>query len=177
MKQGRIVDDREIKAELLDEHLIDLNDLPDPTNVFQPDHDTLLVRQHAFGYTNEDIKLLLTPMATNGLEGLGSMGTDTPLACLSEKPQLLYNYFRQLFAQVTNPPLDANFEALVTSLYTYLGCEGNLLDETPQHCHLVKLKQPILSNADLAKLREVSFGSLKATTIPMLFRVSDGEAG
>ena len=109
------------------------------------------------------------PMATNGVEGLGSMGTDTPLACLSDKPQLLYNYFRQLFAQVTNPPLDANFEELVTSLYTYLGREGNLLDESAQACHLIKLKQPILSNTDLAKLREVSVGDLRSVTIPMLF--------
>src|SRR5687768_14238940 len=186
MQQGRIVDDREIKRDLVDrrpwkkwveENLVDLDELPAPGNVYQPDHDTLLVRQHAFGYTVEDLKIILTPMAKDGGEGLGSMGTDTPLACLSDKPQLLYNYFKQLFAQVTNPPLDANFESLVTSLFTYLGCEGNLLDETPQHCHLVKLKQPILSNADLAKLREVSFGSLKATTIPMLFRVGDGEAG
>jgi glutamate synthase domain-containing protein 2/glutamate synthase domain-containing protein 3 len=186
MNQGRIVDDREIKQELvnkrpwrkwLDENLMDLDDLPAPGHVHQPDHDTLLVRQHAFGYTNEDVKILLTPMATNGMEGLGSMGTDTPLACLSDKPQLLYSYFRQLFAQVTNPPLDANFEELVTSLYTYLGREGNLLEESPQHAHLIKLKQPILSNSDLSKLREVEWGTLKATTLPMLFRADGGEAG
>src|SRR4029453_812298 len=97
-------------------------------NVFPPDHHTLLVRQKAFGYTVEDIKLLLTPMAVGGQEGLGSMGTDTPLAGLSERPQLLYNYLKQLFAQVPTPPLDANFEELVTSLYTYLGREGNLLE-------------------------------------------------
>jgi glutamate synthase domain-containing protein 2/glutamate synthase domain-containing protein 1/glutamate synthase domain-containing protein 3 len=186
MKQGRIIDDNEIKRELvdkrpwrkwLDEYMIPLDDLPSPSNVHQPDHGTLLVRQHAFGYTNEDIKYILSPMATNGQEGLGSMGTDTPLACLSDKPQLLYNYFKQLFAQVTNPPLDANFESLVTSLYTYLGREGNLLAETPKHCHLIKLKQPILSNSDLAKLREVSKGDLRAVTVPMLFDVADGEAG
>ncbi|HZN67808.1 MAG TPA: glutamate synthase large subunit, partial [Tepidisphaeraceae bacterium] len=186
MQQGRIVDDQEIKDDLvnrrpwakwLEENLVDLDDLPAPGNVYQPDHDTLLVRQHAFGYTVEDVKILITPMARDGGEGLGSMGTDTPLACLSDKPQLLYNYFKQLFAQVTNPPLDANFEALVTSLYTYLGREGNLLEESPQHCHLVKLKQPILSNADLAKLREVSWGSLRSTTLPMLFRTADGEDG
>ena len=116
-------------------------------------------------------------MAINGQEGIGSMGVDTPLACLSDKPQLLYNYFKQLFAQVTNPPLDANFEVLVTSLYTYLGREGNLLDETPKHCHLIKLTQPILSNADLEKLREVSKGDLKAVTIPMLFNAAEGESG
>src|SRR5688572_11417873 len=186
LNQGRIVDDREIKQDLVnrrpwrkwvEENLISLDDLPAPGSVYQPDHDTLLVRQHAFGYTVEDIKILLTPMATEGQEGLGSMGSDTPLACLSDKPQLLYGYFKQLFAQVTNPPLDANFEELVTSLYTYLGREGNLLEESPQHAHLIKLKQPILSNADLLKLREVEWGNLKSTTLPMLFRVDGGEAG
>ena len=184
MKQGRIVDDREIKDELVDkrpwkkwleENLVELEKLPAPSFVPQPDHNTLLVRQHAFGYTNEDIKILLTPMAVNGGEGLGSMGTDTPLACLSEKPQLLYNYFKQLFAQVTNPPLDANFEELVTSLYTYLGHEGNLLEESPKACHLIKLKTPILSNTDLAKLREVQVGNFRSVTLPMVFNVSGGE--
>src|SRR5688572_24673074 len=186
MKQGRIVVDREIKAELvdkrpwrkwLDENMIELDALPDPSHVHQPDHDTLLVRQHAFGYTNEDVKLLMTPMAVGGMEGLGSMGTDTPLACLSDKPQLLYNYFRQLFAQVTNPPLDANFEELVTSLYTYLGREGNLLDEQPGAAALIKLNTPILSNHDLEKLREVATGEMKAATLPMLFKCADGEGG
>ena len=186
MKQGRIIDDREIKRELVDkrpwkkwleENLIPLDDMPAPTNVPGFDSDTLLARQHAFGYSNEDIKLLITPMAVTGNEGLGSMGTDTPLACLSDKPQLLYNYFKQLFAQVTNPPLDANFESLVTSLYTYLGREGNLLDETPKHCHLVKLKYPVINNEELAKLRELSKGDLRSVTVPMLFNVSDGDAG
>jgi len=185
-KQGRIIDDNEIKSELvdkrpwrkwLDEHLIDLESLPEPTDVKAPDHDTLLVRQHAFGYTVEDLKLVISPMATRGEEGLGSMGTDTPLACLSDKPQLLYSYFKQLFAQVTNPPLDAIREELVTSLYTYLGREGNLLDEDPKACHLVKLKQPILSNKDLEKLRQVGVGDLRAVTLPILFKVADGEAG
>ena len=121
--------------------------------------------------------MIMMPMAASGQEAIGSMGTDTPLACLSDKPQLLYNYFRQLFAQVTNPPLDAIREELVTSLYTYLGREGNLLEETPKHCHLIKLKQPILSNADLEKLRQVAVGDLRAVTLPMLFRASEGEAG
>jgi glutamate synthase domain-containing protein 2/glutamate synthase domain-containing protein 1/glutamate synthase domain-containing protein 3 len=186
MKQGRIVDDNEIKRELvdkrpwrrwLDENLIPLDDLPVPTHVAGFDRETLLVRQHAFGYTAEDIKLLITPMAVTGIEGLGSMGTDTPLACLSDKPQLLYNYFKQLFAQVTNPPLDANFESMVTSLYTYLGREGNLLDETPRHCHLVKLKVPVITDEELAKLRELGKGDLRSVVVPMLFNVGDGEAG
>jgi glutamate synthase domain-containing protein 2/glutamate synthase domain-containing protein 1/glutamate synthase domain-containing protein 3 len=186
MEQGRIVDDREIKDDLvaqrpwkewLEENLIDIDSLPEPKDVHQPDHDTLLVRQHAFGYTVEDLKMLMMPMAVTGAEAIGSMGTDTPLACLSDRPQLLYAYFKQLFAQVTNPPLDANFESLVTSLYTYLGREGNLLDETPEHCHLIKLKTPILSNTDLEKIRQVGVGDMKAVTLPMLFKASEGPAG
>jgi glutamate synthase (NADPH/NADH) large chain len=185
-KQGRIIDDREIKQELVDkrpwkkwvqENMIDLDSLPSPKKVHQPDHETLLVRQHVFGYTVEDLKMIMLPMAATGQEALGSMGADTPLACLSDQPQLLYTYFKQLFAQVTNPPLDANFEALVTSLYTYLGREGNLLEESPSACHLIKLKQPILSNTDLEKLREVNTGNLRAVTVPMLFKVAEGEAG
>jgi glutamate synthase domain-containing protein 2/glutamate synthase domain-containing protein 1/glutamate synthase domain-containing protein 3 len=181
--QGRIIDDNEIKRELLDrrpwkkwidENMVELDDLPTPKNVNQPDHETLMKRQHAFGYTVEDLKLIVTPMAATGYEAVGSMGTDTPLACLSEKPQLLYNYFRQLFAQVTNPPLDALREELVTSLYTYLGREGNLLEETPKHAHLIKLKYPILSNHDLEKLRQVAVGDFRAVTLPMLFGKNDG---
>ena len=186
MKKGRIIDDNEIKRELvdkrpwkrwLDENLIELDALPEPKDIHHDDHDTLLVRQHAFGYTIEDLKLLMMPMAAAGQEALGSMGTDTPLACLSGKPVLLYNYFKQLFAQVTNPPLDAIREELVTSLYTYLGREGNLLEETPKHAHLIKLKQPILSNADLEKLRAVATGDLRSVTLPMLFNISDGADG
>src|SRR3954451_6694687 len=120
----------------------ELESLPTPANVHQPDHKTLMVRQHAFGYTVEDLKMIMMPMAATGAEAVGSMGTDTPLACLSERPQLLYSYFRQLFAQVTNPPLDAIREELVTSLYTYLGREANLLEETPDAVNLIKLKYP-----------------------------------
>ncbi|MGE5610317.1 MAG: glutamate synthase large subunit [Bacillota bacterium] len=184
--KGRIIDDREIKQELVDkrpwkqwlkDYMVDLESLPEPKKVHQPNHETLMVRQQVFGYTVEDLKMVLLPMAVNGQEALGSMGADTPLACLSDQPQLLYRYFKQLFAQVTNPPLDANFEALVTSLYTYLGREGNLLEESPKACHLVKLKTPIISNAELEKLREVKTGDLRAVTIPMLFKVSEGERG
>jgi glutamate synthase (NADPH) large chain len=185
-KQGRIIDDNEIKRNLvekrpwkewLNQYMIPLDDLPAPSKVHQPNHDTIRVRQHAFGYTVEDLKMIMMPMAARGQEAIGSMGADTPLACLSDKPQLLYNYFRQLFAQVTNPPLDAIREELVTSLYTYLGREGNLLSEEPKNCHLIKLKQPILSNSDLEKLREVAHGDLRAVTLPMLFSAAEGEAG
>ncbi len=186
MKQGRIIDDAEIKRELVDkrpwqrwikENLVPLDSLPEPTALPPADPDGLLVRQHAFGYTTEDLKFIIGPMAVKGMENTGSMGTDTPLACLSDRPQLLYNYFKQLFAQVTNPPLDANFESLVTSLFTYMGREPNLLDETPKHCRLVKLNQPVLTNVELAKLKELNTEALKAVTVPMLFDVADGEAG
>ncbi len=180
--QGRIIEDAEVKNDLVDkrpwkrwvkEYLVQLADLPLPeyeATALEP----LVVRQHVFGYTLEDLNVVLEPMALNAQEPLGSMGADTPLACLSDKPQLLYNYFKQLFAQVTNPPLDANFEALVTSLNTYLGKGGNLLSEKPENCHFVKLKSPILSNDDLRRLRGVNSGSLKAMTFPMLFDARRG---
>ena len=108
-------------------------------------------------------------MATNGEEPIGSMGTDTPLACLSDQPQPLFNYFKQLFAQVTNPPIDPIREELVMSLTSYIGTERNILEETPQHCHTLKLPHPILTNRDLEKLRRVSWGDFLATTLPTLF--------
>ena len=105
------------------------------------------------------------------------MGTDTPLACLSDKPQPLFNYFKQLFAQVTNPPIDPIREELVMSLTSFIGTERNILDETPQHCHTLKLEHPILTNNDLEKLRRVVWGDFLATTLPMMFRVDGGERG
>ncbi len=120
---------------------------------------------------------MLAPMAAKGEEPIGSMGTDTPLACLSDKPQPLFNYFKQLFAQVTNPPIDPIREELVMSLTSYIGTERNILDETPQHCHTLKLPHPILTNRDLEKLRRVSQGDFLATTLPTLFRVADGRRG
>ena len=104
-------------------------------------------------------------MAANGEEPIGSMGTDTPLACLSDQPQPLFNYFKQLFAQVTNPPIDPIREEMVMSLTSYIGTERNILDETPQHCHTLKLPHPILTNRDLEKLRRVSRGDFLATTL------------
>ena len=121
--------------------------------------------------------MILGPMAEKGEEPIGSMGTDTPLACLSDKPQPLFNYFKQLFAQVTNPPIDPIREEMVMSLTSYIGTERNILDETPQHCHTLKLPHPILTNRDLEKLRRVSQGDFLATTLPMLFAVEDGAKG
>ena len=117
----------------------------------------------------------MLPMAEKGEEPIGSMGTDTPLACLSDKPQPLFHYFKQLFAQVTNPAIDPIREELVMSLTSYIGHERNILEETPLHCHTLKLQHPLLTNRDLEKLRRVSTGDLLANTLPMLFRVAGGE--
>src|ERR1039457_4678055 len=133
------------------------------------------MRQRAFGYTDEDLRILLAPMAEKGEEPIGSMGTDTPLACLSDKPQPLFHYFKQLFAQVTNPAIDPIREELVMSLTSYIGTERNILEETPQHCHTLKLPNPLLTNRDLEKLRRVSTSDLLASTLPLLFRVAGGE--
>ena len=137
----------------------------------------MLTRQRAFGYSDEDLKMILAPMATNGEEPVGSMGVDTPLACLSDRPQSLFNYFKQLFAQVTNPAIDPIREELVMSLTSYIGTERNILEETPMHCHTLKLPHPILTNLDLEKLRRVSWGDFLATTIQTLYRVADGGDG
>ncbi|HUS06755.1 MAG TPA: glutamate synthase large subunit [Bryobacteraceae bacterium] len=182
--EKRIVPDDELKQRLasrqpygewLKENQITLDHLPEPPRVYGTDHETILRRQRAFGYTDEDVRLLMTPMAVNGEEAIGSMGTDTPLACLSDKPQPLFNYFKQLFAQVTNPPIDPIREELVMSLTSYIGNERNILEETPQHCHTLKLQHPVLTNRDLEKLRRVSWGDFLACTLPMLYRVSGGE--
>ena len=141
------------------------------------DPETLLRRQRAYGYSEEDLRVLLGPMGSKGEEPIGSMGTDVPLACLSDRPQQLFSYFKQLFAQVTNPPIDPIREELVMSLISYIGTERNILDETPENCHTLKLPHPILTNRDLEKLRRVSSGDLLATTLPTLFRAEDGEAG
>jgi len=186
LEQGRIVADEEIKEQLaarrpygewLKEYQLTLDKLPEPPRVHGSDHSTITSRQRAFGYTDEDLRLLMTPMAVNGEEPLGSMGIDTPLACLSDKPQPLFNYFKQLFAQVTNPPIDPIREEMVMSLVSYIGREGNILTETPQHCHTLKLPHPIVTNRDLEKLRRVSRGDFLATTLPALFPAGDGESG
>ncbi|MBV8083211.1 MAG: glutamate synthase large subunit [Chloroflexi bacterium] len=126
--------------------------------------------QQAFGYTVEDLKLLMTPMAANGEEAIGSMGTDTPLAVLSDRPQLVFQYFKQLFAQVTNPPIDKDLEALVMSLKTTIGREGNLFDETPEQCNQLELETPILSNEELARIKASTVPGVKAATLSTLFR-------
>ena len=184
--QGRIIDDEEIKAELaaehpyrewLDTHVTHPRDLTDAPYAPPPDRESILRRQRAFGYTEEDLRLLLAPMAAKGLEPIGSMGTDTALAVLSDRPRLLYDYFKQLFAQVTNPPLDAIREELVTDMSSTLGPERNLLQPVPDSCHQIRIDYPILDNEELAKLRHNTDPSLRAVTLPMLFAVRDGAAG
>ncbi|MGB6721455.1 MAG: glutamate synthase large subunit [Terracidiphilus sp.] len=184
--QQRIVSDAVIKKELaarqpyaewLKEEQVTLDMLPEPKRVIASNPETLLRRQRAQGYSEEDLRILLAPMGAKGEEPVGSMGTDVPLACLSDRPQPLFNYFKQLFAQVTNPPIDPIREELVMSLISYIGTERNILDETPDNCHTLKLPHAILTNRDLEKLRRVSSGDLLATTLPALFRAADGEAG
>ncbi|HEY1657088.1 MAG TPA: glutamate synthase large subunit [Candidatus Sulfotelmatobacter sp.] len=184
--EGRIISDREIKdqlsaqrpyAEWLRDNQITMNHLPEPSRTHPPDPETLLRRQRAFGYTDEDVKMILGPMASAGEEPVGSMGSDTPLACLSDKPQSLFNYFKQLFAQVTNPPIDPIREEMVMSLTSYIGSERNILEEAPENCQMLKLEHPLLTNREFEKLRRVSHRDLLATTLPALFRVKEGEAG
>ena len=164
-------------GEWLESGEIHLNELPVPAADPRPESTSLLERQRAFGYTIEDQRILLAPMAQNGKEPDGSMGTDTPLAVLSERPQLLFSYFKQHFAQVTNPPIDPLREELVMSLKMSLGPEQNLFEETPKHCRRVLIDQPILTAAELDKIRHISTGPSASTTLSTLFSISAGEKG
>jgi glutamate synthase (ferredoxin) len=191
MEEGRIVADEEIKQEIvneypyrewLDRHLVDLTSLPEPkiskdfATVSSADLTTTIQKQMTFGYTFEELRMLLKPMALNGVEAIGSMGSDTPLAVLSERPKLLYDYFQQLFAQVTNPPIDSIREEIVTSPITTIGAERNLLDPQPESCHLIKLKTPVISNEELAKLKHLE-GNLNSITLSILFNPKEGVEG
>jgi glutamate synthase (NADPH/NADH) large chain len=184
--QGRIIEDDEIKAELaaqhpygewLDRGLVRFEELPTREREV-PSHDTLVKRQQTFGYTQEELRILLTPMARTGAEPIGSMGTDTPIAALSERSRLLFDYFKQLFAQVTNPPLDAIREELVTSLRSTLGPEGNLLQPGPESCKRLVLPTPILDNEQLAKIIHIndegSLPYLDAHVVHGLYDVASG---
>jgi len=185
-EQGRIVADEELKHNIaseqpyrvwLNENLIDFDTLPEPPHVYEPDHETVVQRELAFGYTFEDLRRLLLPMARDGVEPVGSMGTDTPLAVLSEKPQLLYNYFKQLFAQVTNPPIDCIREEIITSAITLIGSEKNLLKPAPDSCRMLQLGGPILNNEQLSQLRHIDKPGFKSQTLPILYAVEQGGAG
>ena len=183
LEENRIVPDEEIKHTLstrqpygqwLRRNQITIDALPDPSRVHGFEPKTILERQRAFGYTEEDLRILITPMAEKGEEPVGSMGTDTPLACLSNQPQPLFNYFKQMFAQVTNPAIDPIREELVMSLTSYIGTERNILEETALHCHTLKLEHPILTNFDLERLRRVNWGDFLATTLRTLYDPTGG---
>lgn len=184
--EHRIIEDDEIKAQLagdqpykewLDTGTIELSDLPEREHIVHT-HASVTRRQQTFGYTEEELRIILAPMAKTGGEPLGSMGTDTPIAALSKRPRLLFDYFTQLFAQVTNPPLDAIREELVTSLYSTLGPQGNLLEPTAASCRSVTLPFPVIDNDELAKLIHINadgdMPGMKAATLSGLYRVSGG---
>ena len=185
-RQGRIIDDSELKRGIstqkpyrrwVDTNRIELSQLPPAPAGKRLVVEDLLPQQQAFGYTVEDLRLLMAPMASNGEEAVGSMGTDTPLAVLSNKSPLLYNYFKQLFAQVTNPPIDSIREEMVMSVESYIGSEQNLLDETPRHARLLKLQCPILTDLELGRIRHASVKDFSARTLKMHFSERDGEGG
>jgi glutamate synthase (ferredoxin) len=186
MKEGRIVPDEEVKkrvygahpySQWLAENRITLKDLPAAKAPFHIQPDRILERQLAFGYTYEDLRMLLGPTASTGVQPISSMGNDTPLAVLSEKPKHLYQYFKQIFAQVTNPALDCIREELVTSTETFLGSEGNLLQPGPKSCRMIRLDSPLIDNEQLAQLREVELDGFKATTIDALFPADQDGVG
>ncbi|WP_199306963.1 glutamate synthase large subunit [Alkalinema sp. FACHB-956] len=186
MNQGRIIADEEIKNEIvnaqpyrewLNQYLVDLTTQPEPAQPSLAETLPLTQRQMAFGYTFEQVRMLLVPMARDGVEAVGAMGSDTPLSVLSDQPKLLYDYFQQLFAQVTNPPIDSIREEIITSAETTIGSERNLLKPEPESCNLIKLKTPILSDIELAKLKHLSNDNFKSLTLPILFDPTQGTAG
>ena len=183
-EEGRLVDDAELKSALaaqqpygewLREKRVSLDDLPEVSEQPTYTSDALLARQVAFGYTLEDLRMIMEPMAETGSEPVGSMGNDTPLAVLSDQSPLLFNYFKQLFAQVSNPPLDAIREELVTSLESRAGSESNLFTETPEHCRTLRVKRPVLTNGELEKIRNLDMPGLKAKTIRTLFTTDEND--
>ena len=183
MEQGKIISDEDLKqhicsqqpyGEWLNKYKIRLEELPEPRVSFTHlEHDQVFKYQKAFGYSTEDLETIIAPMALDGKEPIGSMGTDVPLAILSQQPQHLSSYFKQLFAQVTNPPIDPIRERLVMSLATFAGNNGNLLVEDPLACHSVALKQPVLSNHELEKIRSIDTGIFQAKTLQMYFRADE----
>jgi len=182
--EGRIISDNEIKSKVarqqpyrrwLDENRIELRGLFDAPKLVKSDPKTIFQRMRAFGYTREELKMILTPMAVNGQEPVGSMGNDTPLAVLSDRPKLLFDYFKQLFAQVTNPPIDPLREGLVMSLMVFAGKKGNILQQSPQHCRQLKLPHPVLTNEDIQRLRTVNRDGFKVATVSAVFQADTSD--
>ena len=183
LEEGRIIGDEELKRKLatknpygqwLKDNKVTLKDLPKVPEATPIGGAELVQQQQTFGYTIEEIRMLTSVMAENGSEAIGSMGNDAPLAVLSDQNQVLFNYFKQLFAQVTNPPLDAIREELVTSLGTFIGSEQNLFEEIPEHCHQLRLDSPVLSDEELSQIKAIDQGGIRSTTLSALF---DREAG
>ena len=185
-EEGRIVEHEEVIAKLsrrqpyarwLEENRLQMDDLPRAKDVPHADLDTLVARQAAFGYSSEDLRLLMLPMAATGAEPVGSMGHDSPIAVLSDRPQLLFSYFQQHFAQVSNPPLDGIREELVTQISVPAGRRGGLFDETPEHCRLLRIDHPVLKNEDMARIKAADLPGVKPRLISTLFRATEGAAG
>jgi glutamate synthase (NADPH/NADH) large chain/glutamate synthase (ferredoxin) len=181
--RGIFLEDDKIKAELakahdyadwIDDYKIAMDQLPAPAQPPIPRHERIREQQQAFGYTVEDLKVVLAPMAIDGQEPVGSMGDDTPVAILSAKPKPLYNYFKQLFAQVTNPPIDPIREEIVMSLTQYVGPARNILEAGPEHCRMLELDQPILTNLELEQLRQADIEGFRGTTLSILFEAKGG---
>src|SRR5262249_12510654 len=187
LEKGRIVGDEEIKRsyvsrrpyrDWVERNRVILGDLP-PAEVPQERHniEQLFSLQQVFGYTMEDLKILLAPMAVQGKWAIGSMGEDAALACLSDRPQVLYRYFKQRFAQVSNPAMDSINERPVMALYSTLGAERNLLEETEQHARMIRIEHPVISDEELARLENVSVSEFRSSKLSCLFKVSEGGAG
>ncbi|MHC4496142.1 MAG: glutamate synthase large subunit, partial [Planctomycetota bacterium] len=184
--EGRQISDHEIKSKVargkpyrrwLEENRIELRGLFDAPKLVRSNPETIAQRMRAFGYTSEELRMVLTPMAINGQEPVGSMGNDAPLAVLSDKPKLLFNYFKQLFAQVTNPPIDPLREGLVMSLMMFTGKRLNILQETARHCQQLKLPHPVLTNEDIERLRTVSRDDFKVATVSAVFEPNGADPG
>jgi len=186
LEQGRIIEDEEIKRDLIarrpyrewvEAQRITLDDLPEASPIHVPEPESLRPRQQVFGYTAEDLKLLIAPMIRDGREATGSMGEDAALACLSDRPRLLFHYFKQLFAQVTNPAIDSILERPVLSVFSTLGSEGNLLDETAEHARLLRLDRPIITDEQLARIRHIDRPGFRSATLSTVFKAADGAEG
>jgi glutamate synthase (ferredoxin) len=185
MDEGRIINDSELKEAIakeepygqwLKENRINLSDLPTTASEHEDNYENIEDRQKAFGFTFEDIRFLVSPSAKTGKQPLGSMGNDAPLAVLSDQPQLIYNYFKQLFAQVTNPPIDPIREELVTASISFLGSEGDLTNPNASSCRMIRLESPLIDSAQLAQIKAVNESGFQVSTLPMTFSVSDSNA-
>ena len=186
MNEGRIIEDEEIKNEIvskypyrkwLDKNILPLKLVPYTGNKTPKEKLSFEIRLRMFGYTEEDLKTIILPMCVSGKEAIGSMGTDTPLAVLSKKPQLLFNYFKQLFAQVTNPPLDGIREEIVTDTSLGLGSDYNLYDIIPDHSKKLKIANPIISNEDLEKIKFIKSSNFKSSSVNALYELKKGHNG